>query len=77
MLGKDRLFLHEGVDQKSYSHQYKRDAEQLAHIQNHVLLKHDLRFLDELDEETHSETSDEEGSDKEASVHLLMFESVY
>ena len=65
-----RLLPDETVNKKTYSDKHKRDAEPLSHIQNHILLESHLRFLDELYEETHSETSDEEGSDEESTMKL-------
>ena len=65
-----RLFLYLAVNQESYSEEDERHAEPLSHIEHHILLETYLRFLDELYEETHSETSDEEGSDEESAVEV-------
>ena len=66
-----RLFPYVTVDQEAYSKENERNAEPLTHIQYHVLLEHYLRFLDELYEETHSETSYEECSDEESAVEFV------
>ena len=55
---------------RQYAEKYERDAEPLAHVKYHILLEADLRLLDELDEETHAEASDEECSDEESSMEL-------
>ena len=60
-----RLLLYLTVDQESYSEEDERHTEPLSHIEHHILLETYLRFLDELYEETHTETSDEESSDEE------------
>ena len=65
-----RLLLNMAIDKESYSKKNERYAEQLSHVKDHVLLETHLRLLDELDEETHSETADEERSDEESSVEL-------
>ena len=66
-----RLLLDVTVDKETYAQKHERDAEPLSHVQDHILLESHLRLLDELDEETHSEASDEECSDKESSVELV------
>ena len=65
-----RLLLYMAVHEESYSEEYERNAEPLSHVEDHVLLEHHLRLLDELDEEAHTETSDEECSDEESSMEL-------
>ena len=65
-----RLLSDAAVHQEGHSDQDERDTETLSHIQNHILLETDLRLLDELDEEAHSEAADEEGSDEESSVEF-------
>jgi hypothetical protein len=72
-----RLLLDITIYQESYTKKNERNAEELSHVQNHILLEANLRFLDELDEETHAEASDEEGADEEASVELVQTESVH
>ena len=63
--------LLESVDQKAYSQKDERNAEFLSHIQHHTDLESLLRLLDELNEETHPEASDEEQSDEGSTVHLV------
>ena len=65
-----RLLLHIAVYKETDTKKHKRYAEPLSHIQDHILLETHLRFLDELYKEAHSETSDEEGADEEATVEL-------
>ena len=72
-----RLLSDVAVDKESYAQEHERDAEQLTHVQDHVLLESHLRFLDELYEETHSEASDEKCSDEESSVELVKLVSVH
>ena len=66
-----RLFSYICIDQESDAEKNERDAEPLTHVQNHIMLETHLRFLDELDEEAHAETSDEEGSDEEAAIKFV------
>ncbi len=63
------LLPDEGVDKETDSYEYERYAEDLSHVQDHVLLKAHLRFLYELNDEAHSEQDDEEHTDKGSSVH--------
>ena len=65
--------LLEGIHQQAYSQDDERDAEGLAHINDHVLLKSLLRLLDELNEETHPEATDKEQTYKGSTVHLVKF----
>lgn len=65
-----RLFLYMAVNQEADAEKDERNAEPLAHIQNHILLESDLRLLDEFYQEAHSEASDEECTDEEAAVQL-------
>ena len=65
-----RLLLYMAVYKESDAQKDERYAEPLAHIENHVLFEADLRLLDELDEEAHAETSDEECSDEESAMEL-------
>jgi hypothetical protein len=58
------------VDKEADTKENERYAEKLTHVEEHVLLESHLRFLDELDEETAAETSDEEGSDEESAVEF-------
>ena len=66
-----RLLLYMGINKEGYTQDDERNAEKLSHIQDHVLLESYLRLLDELDEEAHAETPDEEGSDEEATIELV------
>ena len=63
-----RLFLYMAVNQEADAEKDERNAEPLAHIQNHILLESDLRLLDEFNQETHAEAADEEGSDEESAI---------
>ena len=65
-----RLLLYMGINKEGYTQNDERNAEKLSHVQDHVLLESYLRLLDELDEEAHSEASDEECSDEESPVEL-------
>ena len=60
-----------GVDQETDAQEDERDAQDLAHVQRHALFEGDLRFLDELDEETHAEADDEEDADERPPVGLV------
>ena len=70
MLNFCRPLPDEAVNQNTSSQKYKWYAEPLTHIQDHSLFKTHLRFLDEFDEETHSEHCHEEYSYEFSSVHL-------
>ena len=48
----------------------------MSHIENHILLETDLRLLYEFNQEAHAETSDKEGTEKEAPVNLVGLVSV-
>ena len=61
-----RLLSDAAVHQEANTDKDKRNAETLSHIKDHILLKTYLRFLDELDEEAHTEATDEEGADEES-----------
>ena len=61
----DIAIYEEGCSKKD-----KRDTQALTHIQNHILLETNLRFLDEFDKEAHSEATDKEGSDEESPMKL-------
>ena len=61
-----RLFSDAAVHQEANTDKDKRNAEALSHIQDHILLETYLRLLDELDEEAHTEATDEEGADEES-----------
>ncbi len=50
-----RLLLYEAIGQKSHAKQNERYAEELSHVQQHILLKANLRLLYEFNKETHSE----------------------
>jgi hypothetical protein len=67
---RSRNLFHIAVNQQTYAKEHERDAEKLSHIECHSLLKTDLRFLDELDKEAHSKTSDKEGADKESPIEF-------
>ena len=60
MHGLGRLLLHKGIYQETYTYEDERYAQPLAHVQDHILFESDLRFLDELYEESHSEKDNEE-----------------
>ena len=76
VLCKHRLLLFVRIYKKPYSHKDKRNTEKLTHVENHILLEHHLWFLDELNEETHTEASNKEGSDKESSINLISLELI-
>ena len=63
-----RLLSDVAVHKETDAEKDERNTEPLSHIQYHILFEAHLRLLDEFDEETHAETSDEEGSDEESSV---------
>ena len=65
-----RHLLDTGIYKETYSDKDERNTEPLTHVEYHVILESDLYLLDELDEETASETSDEECSDEESPVEL-------
>ena len=74
LLGHDhlrRLFPDKGIDQEADSKQDERDAEELAHIEDHIIFKCHLRLLDELDQESGTEADNEENADECPPVHLL------
>ena len=70
MNNRGRLFSYAAVHQEGKSDKDERNAEALTHIKNHILLKTDLWFLYEFDEEAHTEATDEEGTDEESSMKL-------
>jgi hypothetical protein len=72
-----RLLLDIAVDKEAYTEKDERYTQKLTHVQDHILLETDLRFLDELYKEAHAETSDEESSDEEASVKLVEAEFIH
>ena len=72
-----RLLPDMTVNEETYSQKDERNAEPLSHVQYHILLETYLRFLDELNEETHSETSYEESADEESPVELVKSVSVH
>ena len=61
-----RLLSDTTVHQEGDSDKNERNAEALSHIQDHIVLETHLRFLEELDEEAHTDTPDEEGADEES-----------
>ena len=63
-----RLFSDAAVHQEANTDKDKRNTETLSHIKDHIVLKTYLRLLDELDEEAHTEATDEEGADEESSM---------
>ena len=65
-----RLLPDMAIYEEADADKHERDAEPLTHIEDHLVLESYLRFLDELDEETHTETADEECSDEESPVEL-------
>ena len=60
-----RCFDDEGPDEQEDSRDDERYRQQLTHIQCHSLFEADLRFLDEFDQEAHSEAAYEEESEEE------------
>ena len=60
----------QAVDNQTYTRNNERDAEYLAHIQDHIFLESYLRFLDELDKETHTEKHYEENTEKSPSFEF-------
>ena len=70
MYCQSRLLLYKTVYQQADAQEDKRDAEPLSHIESHLTLKTDLRFLYELYQEAASETTDEEQADECSPVHL-------
>ena len=54
-----RFPFYKTVDQKSDAEKYKRYAQNLSHIQYHILLEPDLRLLYEFYQESHTEEHDE------------------
>ena len=72
-----RLFSDECINQESDADEDERNAEDLPHVENHVVLECDLRFLDELYEETHTETYDEEYADECSAIYLLQIELIH
>ena len=71
--GHERFFFYHAPDEESYAEEYERDAEELAHVEKHVLLEAHLRFLDELYQETHSEEHHEECSYDGTFVEFVPF----
>ena len=59
-----RHLLRECIHQDDDARHYERDREELAHVEDHSLLESNLRFLDEFDDEPHSEASDQEKSEE-------------
>ena len=66
-----RLFPDKGIDQEADSEQDERNAEELSHIEDHIILKGYLRLLDELDQESGTEADNEKNTDECSPVHLL------
>ena len=66
-----RLLPHTCIYQKAYTYEYKRNTQQLPHIENHSLLEIHLWLLDKLNKESHSKTYYEENADKHPPIHLL------
>ena len=67
-----RHLLHSCIYKEAYTEKDERNTEPLTHVEYHVILKSDLYLLDELDEETASETSDEECSDEESPMESML-----
>jgi hypothetical protein len=65
-----RLLLDKGVDQHGDTREDEWDTKPLSHVEYHIVLESHLRLLDELDEETHSEASDEECADEESAMEF-------
>lgn len=72
-----RLFSDECINQESDADEDERNAENLSHIEDHVVLECYLRFLDELYEEAHAETYDEEYADECSAIYLLQIELIH
>lgn len=72
-----RLFSDECINQESDADEDERDAENLSHVENHVVLECYLRLLDEFYEEAHTETYDEEYADECSAIYLLQIELVH
>ena len=72
-----RLFSDECINQESDADEDERNAEDLPHVENHVVLKCYLRFLDEFYEEAHTETYDEEYADECSAIYFLQIELIH
>ena len=59
------------VYKEADSQKDERDTEPLSHIKHHILFETHLRFLDELNDESHAEAAKEECSYKEATMKLF------
>ena len=76
MDGFGRLLFNICVDKEAYAEKDEWDAQQLSHIQDHIILKCYLRFLNEFYKEAHAETYDEEYADECSSVDFVELEFV-
>lgn len=72
-----RLFSDKRINQESDADKDERNAENLSHIENHIVLECHLRFLDEFYEESHAETYDEEYADECSAIYLLQIELIH
>ena len=72
-----RLFPDECINQEPYADEDERNAENLSHVEDHVVLECYLRFLDKLYEEAHAETYDEEYADECSAINLLQIEPIH
>ena len=66
-----RQFLLIRPDEAADPDEHERDTQELAHIEDHVLLERHLRVLHELDEDAASEAHDEEYTGESTPVHLV------
>lgn len=64
------------VNQESDTEKNKRDTQNLAHIEDHIVFESYLRLLDEFNDEPHAEAYDEEDSDECSPVNLVQPELV-
>ena len=76
MDGFGRLLFNICVDKEAYAEKDEWDAQQLSHIQDHIILKCYLRFLNEFYKEAHAETYDEEYADECTPVDFVELEFV-
>ena len=65
-----------GYDRDYNTCNNERYGKTLPHIQEHIVFKFHLRFLDEFDDESHSEASDKKYSKKCATMHPVQFPDI-
>ena len=71
-----RLFPDICINQESDTEKYKRDTQNLAHIEDHIVFESHLWLLDEFNDEPHAEAYDKEDADERSPVNPVQPELV-